>query len=244
MIVHSPSNLKMFRECPYKYEQIQIKKKYKREATPALNRGIKLHSWMESAIRDGWDSIEWLDNKTRDTAYGAWLAVRRLQQTGWEVGVEVERAIDGRGRLVDWWDKPPLNWLRCKLDVLAVSPDKKSGVVIDWKTGRPWDDELQLMCNVMCAATGTQVHRWHVMYYYLDSGVVRDYHRTVKSTVYRGPDGILPDHGDVVISCIDGVHACLDEGIFPKNRNRFCTTCIVEDCEFYKPQNLPLKERV
>lgn len=238
--VPSPSNLKTFRTCPYKFERMYIKKDVPKKPVPALERGIKIHSWMENAVKHGWDSIEWLENRTRDTAYGAWQAVHRLQLLNWDVQAEVDCAIDGLGNRVDWWEQPPLNWLRCKLDVLAVSPDGTSGIVIDWKTGRPWDDELQLMCNVMCAATGTEVKHWHVMYYYLDSGTVRDYKRSVESTIYRGPLGVVPVHGEIVTTCMEGIQQCFEDGLFPAVRSKFCGSCDIEDCQFYRPDNVPL----
>ena len=63
--VFSPSNLKTFVQCPYKFKAMNIDKSVPYVQNEAAKRGEHLHELMEQAVKTGWNSIVWDDDKSR-----------------------------------------------------------------------------------------------------------------------------------------------------------------------------------
>lgn len=55
--------------------------------------------------------------------------------------VEYEAGMMRDGEATGFWD--PKAWLRGKIDVALLSSDGKA-VILDWKTGKPWEDPFEL----------------------------------------------------------------------------------------------------
>ena len=231
-IVYSPSNLKVYRDCPYKFYQQYIQKTIPFEQSPAAARGEKLHSLMEAAVKHGWNSIQWPEVENLQHAKGFIEAVDRLKASGWSVQAELQAATDGLGNVTDWWDKPPQNFIRSKVDVCATHPDHDHGIIIDWKTGKPWDDELQLQVNAWCLYPTTRLKKYQVMFAYLDSGVVRNYEVELdilcpKTT--EPPEKIGQSKLYNLLELLDRLTVSRNTDTWEATKNKFCNWCPV-DC--------------
>lgn len=234
MAAMSPTSLKTFQQCPQKYYRQYITKELEWKQSAAAARGDKLHKIMEEACDLVWKTSAWLDEtqQVHDTAYSFWLAVDKLQQNGWSVQTELETAIDGMGNATGWWDKD--SWLRSKIDVCATHPNKDYAIVIDWKTGKVYDeDKIQLDVNAMTLKPITGLSNYKVMFAYLDQNIIKNYDVVVDLDKPREFD-ILKDAGTKLMDTMLVIHTLKDytaRDFWPCTKNKFCNWCGVKDCK-------------
>lgn len=232
-IVMSPSNLKTFRDCPRKFQAKYITKEVKFVQTPAAARGEQLHTLMESAVKHGWESIQWPEPANIEHARGFIQTIWNLKASGWSVKAELEAATDGLGNVTGWWDKPPQNFIRSKIDVCATHPDKDYAIIIDWKTGKTYkEDEIQLVVNALCLYPITGLTKYRAMFAYLDSGDVKD--ATTELDIVHPATYELKDNSPVyeVMNIIRNLRQAYNENHWPATKNRFCNWCEVGDCAY------------
>ena len=230
-IVMSPSNLKTFRDCPRKFQAKYITKEVKFVQTPAAARGEQLHTLMESAVKHGWESIQWPEPANIEHARGFIQTIWNLKASGWSVKAELEAATDGLGNVTGWWDKPPQNFIRSKIDVCATHPDKDYAIIIDWKTGKVYDTDLiQLAVNALCLYPITGKTKYQAMFAYLDSGTVRD--ASLEIDILHPATYELKDNSPLydVMQTIRNLKQAYDEDKWPMVKNKFCHWCDVPDC--------------
>ena len=132
MTPQSYTSLKLYAECPYLYYRQYIRKDLPRESSPALERGNKVHSELETCVRD------------QKLPHNIWTPDGLLPRL-WKLGAraEVPLALDADLQRVDFWD--PAAVLRGKVDVVAV--DGAQPRIWDWKTGQFRFDTLQAEVN-------------------------------------------------------------------------------------------------
>lgn len=230
-IVLSPSNLKTYRDCPRKFQARYVTKELKFTQSPAAARGEQLHALMEAAVRTGWDSIQWPERGNREYARSFIQTIWNLKAAGWIVKAELEAATDGLGNVTGWWDKPPQNFMRSKIDVCATHPDKDHAIIIDWKTGRVYDSDLiQLAVNALCLYPITGKTKYQAMFAYLDSGTVKD--ASLEIDILHPATYELKENSPLrdVMLAIRGVKKAYDENQWPATKNRFCNWCEVQEC--------------
>lgn len=235
-VVLSPSNMKVFRDCPRKFQAQYVTKELHYSQSPAAARGEQLHTLMENAVNSGWDSITWPEPGNLEYARGFIQAVTDLKAAGWSVRAELEAATDGRGNVTGWWDKPPQNFMRSKIDVCATHSDKDHAIIIDWKSGKPWDDELQLYTNALCLYPMTGLTKYQVMFAYLDSGIVKNYE--LELDVTRPLDVLetnkIQSDSKVLFlfKIMQDMRESFEHNEWPATRNRFCNWCDLKTCEY------------
>lgn len=234
MRTESPTSLKTFQQCPHKYHAQYITKELKWEQSPAAARGDRLHKIMEDGCSRGVfpiaDSLESLE--LWGTVYNFCEAVNKLKQTGWQVQTELETATDGLGNPTGWWDNN--SWLRSKIDVCATHPDKDYAVIIDWKTGKIYDeDRIQLDVNAMTLKPITGLSNYKVMFAYLDQNIIKNYDVVVDLDKPREFD-LLRDAGTKLIDTMVIINTLKDytaRDFWPEKKNKFCNWCGVNNCK-------------
>lgn len=131
---HSYSSIKLFENCPLRYEAQRITKTIKDEGGEASIHGDRVHKALEARVKSN-------ISLPQDMAEYEPLVAGVVGSIGnGRLEVEYEMTINRNMRETGWWDKDA--WLRSKLDILLIKgPD---AMVLDWKTGKRRVDFFQL----------------------------------------------------------------------------------------------------
>ena len=235
----SPTSLQKFLQCPKQFHAMYIERSLPRPSSPAMQRGERIHKFMELAVSKGWQEAE-RDVSMQDDQHllprmrGAVEAIERLRRAGWTVTTEQELATDGNGGMRGWWDNDV--YLRCKVDVLAVSPGKDRCMVFDWKTGRSEVDATQLHINSMLVRAMTGISSHVLLYVYLDLDVIKNFSLVMPVSKPRLAVTEAPAVGGFGVVLPTLVALCEyevahEKGEFPAKKNQYCRFCEVPTCE-------------
>lgn len=234
-MIFSPSALKTFVQCPYKFKAQYIDKSIKWEQSESAKRGEQLHALMETACNHGWDSVKWTDSVSEQYAKQFVGSVWKMKDAGWTVQTEVSLATDGYGNALDFWDKEPQNFLRCRVDLMATHPEKDLVIIYDWKSGKAYDlDRLQLQVNAMCAVPVTNKTKYSVAFCYLDNGAVKSESIDVTNVTARESNPTVLANSPCVDAqnAINGALKAIEFSNYPQTKNRFCAWCQVKECPY------------
>lgn len=233
----SPSALKTFVQCPYKFYATYVARTVEYRQGEAAARGERLHDLMEHAINERWDgaafAARWDDARSRPHAEAFARMFHSLMGAGWEARTEYAIATDGRGKAVDFWDKGPDNLLRCRIDVMLAHPQSDTVLVFDHKTGRRYEsDRIQLQVNAVCLVPFTGRTRYTVSFDYLDSGelVTEDIDVAGVDLSARDPVAIAQSPCPELAQALAALGEARAAGAWERRRNRFCRWCGATDC--------------
>ena len=144
----SYSRLKVFSTCPHQAELKYINKipENERPALPAgkeypNDRGSRVHDYAEQFVR-GTKSFEKLIHELKNFEKEL-NRLRDLFPTGRVMMEDMWYFNDAWGALpnnTENWS--PDIWMRIMLDVVVFSPDGKTAIVIDYKTGKKYGNEV------------------------------------------------------------------------------------------------------
>lgn len=226
-ITISPSNLKTFTQCPYRYWAQYIGKQVPWVEAAPQKKGNYAHAIMEDSFRAAIPSneINWpvelgfmRDGGTLDLVYS-------LMTHGYSFGAEVKFAVTKD--LAPCAYGTPQAFIQCKSDLLGTPPKGSGhpGIYIDWKTGKTPVDELQLYMNALCARALYRVDQWQMYFVYLEQN-----RREPHFFDFTDPDAEL-------VAKVEGYILDLDEAYttntWPKTQNFLCEKwCDVPTCEF------------
>lgn len=234
----SPSALKKFSVCPRQFYATYITKEIPYIQSEAAQRGERLHALMERACKCGWDSIQWPELKNKSYAAGFIKYVQHLKDAGWDVQVEMEAAVSADGASCEWWDKPPVGFLRSRVDLCAIHPEYNHAIVIDWKTGKPWNvDTIQLAVNALCLIPKTQKFEYKMVFAYLDSGKAVAHDCIVPLVPFCQYSSIKDTlHSEVraVYELIRMLYDAYKTNTWTATPNKFCSWCGLSECKFKK----------
>jgi RecB family exonuclease len=167
MMAQSPSSLKLYAECPWRYMGRYLEGWYRFEGNEYTRRGTEIHALMEDEAHGR--KAYWPPREAEARDFG--LEVLRsldlpgLRKRGWKVTPELETAVDGAGEPVPWNDRGA--FLRCRIDLCLRSPDGTRTVIVDWKTGKTPGDAMQLHMNAL-TLPGAPGGRFTLLFAYLD----------------------------------------------------------------------------
>lgn len=139
----SYSKIKNFETCPRRYYTIDIMKQYV-EKSAQLDRGNRLHEAMKQRVqseiplpREFSYMEKWAEKLTKE--------IHPLQI----IQCELQLACTRDMKPVGYWERSV--FMRTKIDYLQLVPSSKPGAflcqIVDYKTGAPKDDDLQLAIN-------------------------------------------------------------------------------------------------
>jgi hypothetical protein len=212
--------LRDFENCPHKAFRKYVKKDIKYKATPAMAEGARDHDALMNRLKKG----TVLDPHLR-IAEPVCAIFDVLPDT---VPYRVEYMI---GMLVDGspcqWDNHNV-WLRLKPDVACWSP--AGGWIVDWKTGKPWEDPFELNCQAMVlAAHHPEVPFWKGEYFWTKQGPGQRYDLDPAQTFARAAESWGKMHAYKAAADALQPLAEADEA-WPRTPNKLCHWCDVVDC--------------
>lgn len=182
----------------------------------ANDRGTRVHDNCEGYVRGDHDAL----TPEADKHFGYQLdLMRTLYQEG-KVSLEGEWGFDKDWEVTDWKKA----WLRMKLDAL-VFVDPTHAIVIDYKTGKKWGNEVKHMEQLQLYQLATflrypQLEKVTAELWYLDQNEVTSLTFT-RSQGLRFRQG-FDKRGNAALSCT----------VFPPNPNRWsCMYCNYKNTE-------------
>jgi len=168
------SQLNAFNVCPKRYWHLTIQKDVKEEKGEAAINGQRVHKAFENYVRSRGREPLPVDLTSHKEYLSKFIALPPTTT----VAVEMKLALNKDLEPVEWFDRSC--WVRAIVDLAVVG--KSVGVMVDYKTGKPTNDDLQLKLTSLL-----------LMQYFEDLEVVRGTYywtRTHKEDtpvpVYRG----------------------------------------------------------
>lgn len=232
-VIFTPSNLKSFMQCPAKFKAMYVDKTVQYQQSESAARGERLHELMERAIQSGWSAVDWVDDLSRPHAQAVASTMQHLRVCGWHIRTEMSVAISADGKALDFWDKSPDNFMRCRIDVMAIHPDSDTVLIFDHKTGKKYElDKLQLQFNAVCLVPVTHRTKYLVTFDYLDNGDVVTEELDVRKVNLHESDPVafMLSPCAELLQAIDGAEAAFKRDDWPQHPNRFCKWCGVMTC--------------
>ena len=210
------SKIKNFETCPRRYFEIDIHKNFKEES-PQLDYGFELHAAAANRISQGkplpdkFKMLEpWIQKFTKDSDDPA-------------VGIQTELklAIDDVMRPVSWFDKR--TFMRGVIDVLKIR--KKVALAVDWKSGEPKDDLIQLGLFAQLVFSHYQwVEAIKTMYVWTKTN------DSTEETLYKKD---MPDLWKEINPRVKALRLAHETDTFPPKKSGLCKAhCPVTSCEF------------
>ena len=234
-VVFTPSNLKLFMQCPLKFKLMTLDKAVPYVQSEKAKRGERLHALMEKCLRSGWDSVKWDDTLSYDHARKFYTIIMRLVDDGWVPHIEDSVATDATGHACEFWDRAPANLLRCRIDLWLDRSDTDTVMVFDHKTGKRYaSDKIQLQVNAACLRPVTRKDHYVVSFDYLDNGELATTRLDVSGLdlTARSTNAIKASTCAELLVALRGAERAIERGDFPPCRNRFCDWC---DCKSMCP---------
>lgn len=223
----SPSAVKTYQQCPFKYEQMYVSHTIERSQSDAALRGDTLHKAMEASLKSG--KFSWPEEKTLRAAASFFNVVQKLRDAGWTIFIEESICMSPDGKEVDWKTKPPLSIFKSRLDVYATHPSKDFIIVIDWKTGKKWEiDTVQLGINALCLQARTGKRRYKMCFAYLDSNEIAEHSCLLPEEPYSQYGTIrhkLPDMLANLYFTVQNIEASYNDNLWVAKKNKFCNWC-------------------
>src|ERR1700685_3469259 len=159
MAPFSFTKLKTFETCPRQGFAKYVSRELPYVESEAKNRGNEFHAAMDSRVTHG----------TPITGEYAWaedyvpMKQRECDLLFTEIPLHINFAAEP---LPEGHDKAE-RWFTAKIDVLQIEDDDVCWL-IDWKTGKPWEDPDQLnLYSVVVKAHYPHVRHWRGFYVWL-----------------------------------------------------------------------------
>lgn len=207
------SKLKNFETCPFRHEQIDLKKNFKDESDQ-LTWGNSVHSSLAQACSKG----AALPDEMKD--YQKW--VDRVRAGAGALLVEQQYAIDKMFTRCDWFSRTA--WYRGIGDVVRIADDL--ALVLDWKTGKIKVDSVQLMLMAQC-----------IFSYYPQVQVVRSEFVWLQEDcstpeLYTRQD--LAREWPALLARVQHMQGAYDTQTYPPRPSRLCKRyCPVTSCQYH-----------
>jgi hypothetical protein len=200
------TKLKAFENCPRQGYARYISKTYPFVKTPDMEKGIKMHAMFESRVKNDTPfpaEFSWCDDfmpsRNSDT---------RVYAAECSLGIESDNSA------CSFFESSC--YFRGKIDLLNIEGD--TAFLIDWKTGKPYEDPDELNLHAMLAkAHYPDVKHWRGMYVWLREKRIGDMHTLSPGKTYH--------------KLLDRVSK-LKIGDFPR-KNPLCPWCDLTSCEYY-----------
>lgn len=217
----SYSRLKNFRTCPRRHNHIDLLKDVPQPKSPELDEGEAIHLAFQRRVEKG------LPMPTKFKNLSDWGdELVKVYHPNQKIYCEQQMALTRDGRPCDWFAKDV--WFRIKVDHLKLFPWKlkTAALVIDFKTGVPKDDLVQLA-----------LYAWVIFSTYPDVEAVRAEYWWTKvkdktTEIFTRDDIDQLWEGDLLPELMAMEQAYVTQ-TFPPKRNGLCKEyCNVTSCEF------------
>lgn len=217
----SYTKLRDFETCPRRYHTVNVTKTIK-ETSVELERGNRLHDAMKKRVQSGIElPMEFSYMERWAKSLTAVIDPRQV------INCELQLAIGRNLEPVGYWEKRV--FCRTKIDYLILLPRRKGTYIcniIDYKTGKPKDDDTQLVINALTVfAHYKDVVGIKSEFLYTEHGDVRGF-TYLRSSMNELWNDIIPRVTDLEI-------AHVNDDWPPKPCGLCREYCPVTTCEFY-----------
>jgi len=202
--------LRDFENCPHKAYRRYIKRDVKFKRTEAMDKGTADHKAVEDRLARGHMLPDHLSAMIPICEYFSSLPDHIPVKYEYYVGILVDRTPCDT--------KHDACWLRVKADLCAMTV--QGGWLVDWKTGRKWEDPFELECQALvCSAHHKEVPHWIGNYYWIKELAMGQTHQLNPTDTYNKVGGMY-----------QAMFAYDTNGEWPKKPNKLCDWCDVADC--------------
>lgn len=209
------SKLKNFETCGYRHQQIDLLKNYSDGGGEALTWGNAVHAALATALRDNTP----LPDEMK--AYQDW--VDSVYQGPGQLLIEQKYAIRRDFTKTAYFASDV--WYRGIGDVVRIDPPV--ALVLDWKTGTPKSDSVQLALMAQCIFShfpDVQKVRSEFVWLKEDCSEPEIYDRKDMPALWMG---LLPR--------VANMEAAAQTNTYHKKPSGLCREwCPVKNCEYYK----------
>lgn len=213
-IVYSYTLLRNFENCPYKCYRLNVLKDIKFKSTPEMDWGNEVHDALDRRISK---------NRILPANMGAYEPYAAYFQQ-FRPSAEMKVGITREGAACDFF--APNVFLRGKIDLSWGDQVKNVGWIVDYKTGKRREDDLELELFGLMFAAHTQGKYQKILGRYLwlktfEIGSLHDLSNVTGTFNYVQKTVAEIEHNAAA-------------GYWPKKQNPLCGWCDVLDCEFNK----------
>lgn len=215
----SYSKLDAYETCPKQYYHKSVAKDVPDVKGEAAKYGDFLHDAAASRL----NSKQWFAStvQLKDTLE-PWC--EKIERIGGRILVEQKLAIAEDFGPADWFGKPPrAAWMRGIADVIALSPNEKVALAVDWKSGKIKEDSVQLALMAACVFAHhptVEAIRTEFIWLAYDASTREDFKRTDMPQVWAK---VLPR--------VQQLRAAHESGEFPPKPGGLCAKwCPVRSC--------------
>lgn len=212
----SYSALTAFEDCPRRYHETRITKKFS-DVQASQGAGQEFHHAAEKTLKENVP----LPSNLQHYAPVVVKVQEAVILNGMGLAVEQRMALDKALRPVPYFD--PSVWVRSVADFVLTTPSGRSAVTGDWKTGkeRPASSQLMLTAGVMFAAEPT-LEKVVTSFVWLQTGNV-----TKETYVRADIPGIWGHFNPRVLR----LQQAVDSNNFPPRPSGLCRNhCTVTSC--------------
>jgi len=212
-IAWSHTALKMYENCPRKYHEVRVLKRYPIIRTEAILYGDRLHAAADAYAK----------GKPMAPEFGFMVPIvdAMLKKEG-EVHTELKFALSGALAPRSWYDKDV--WVRAIADLLVIDRGGKRAWIVDWKTGKdkyPDRDQLEIMALCVFALYPDIDEVRSALVFVVKGSVFKDTYKRAQA------DALWWKYRERVAR-IDAAHA---SGIWNPQKSGLCGYCEVLTCE-------------
>lgn len=210
------SRLKNFEQCPKKFWHTMIKKDVVEPINDTMSYGQEVHKALELRVKKGKRLPMHLTHLEPVAAKFAKPSVKPD-----EILTEQQLAIDADMQPCDWFSKDA--WCRAIIDYLAIKGN--NAVLVDYKTGRMYDDFTQLeLTAALLMAYRDDIDTVQVLYWWTKE-------KKVTSSVVCRED--LPDVWNKFLPRLKKYDEAFRHDEFRARQNYLCAKyCPVKACPY------------
>lgn len=215
--VHSYSAGKMFEQCPHRFHEDRVLRRFPFVQGPEAKEGDEIHKAFELNIAR---------NKPFARKYKDMEAIAQAAKDKPGVKlVEAKWGLTKQFKPCGYFDDKA--YYRYKNDYIAI--DKSKAVLLDWKTGKDsYPDIEQLVEGAVCAFQHfPEIETVEAALVFVKAG-------TIQRRTYVRED--LDDYIDAMAWKYGEIDAALKANDYPKTPTALCPWCPVTECEFWKPK--------
>lgn len=215
-MIHSYTSISTFHDvCPRQaHERFVLRIPV--EDTPEMQTGKRVHSYIEQFIK-GEDALPaWLDH-----VEGVIMSMQKLGP----VVAELKMAVDRDLQFAKFFDNERA-YIRGSIDALMMNDE--NAIIVDWKTGKKRDKELQLMLYALFLfAAVPDLQQITAMNFYTfeqnGMGAPFTWRRSQVPTMWRE-----------VVPLVQEIEEAAQTGHWPERPSGLCGWCPVKACKHWK----------
>lgn len=207
----SYSALTHFESCPKKHWHLRIAKDYKEEESEVIKYGHYVHKALENFCTKNKPLPMDLSHLEKHVAKYRDIPLEKL--------AEQKMAINAQYEPTGWFDSDV--YCRAVLDLVVLG--NKHAVIVDWKTGRELDDDLQLrLMAVMLFLHKPELEVINAVFFYT---------KTKRANTVAVTRDMVPEVWVEIMPRVRRLKSAIEDTEFPANPSGLCRRhCPITGC--------------